>query len=164
MTVIADTGPIIALAKIGKLRLLASLFGNPICIPGWVYRELMARVGDEGDEIDTGLSDYIQVVDPTLDFSKLLNEHIRHLGKGERTSLLLAHQNMPESLLIMDDKAGRKSAKALAIPITGSVGVIIMAKRKNLIGSVGDCLITMRQYGYWLSDSIILEAKKKAGE
>lgn len=46
MRIVADTGPIIALAKIGKIFLLKSIAGE-VPIPPMVYKELFGKIGSE---------------------------------------------------------------------------------------------------------------------
>lgn len=60
MILVSDTGPIIALAKIKQLHLLQNLF-NEVQIPFMVYKELMAKTGDEGNEIDKAISEFITI-------------------------------------------------------------------------------------------------------
>ncbi len=44
MKIVADTGPIIGLAKIGKLYLLEKYVGE-VLIPPIVYKELLGKIG-----------------------------------------------------------------------------------------------------------------------
>lgn len=163
MKVIADTGPVIALAKVGQLQLLQLLFGN-VHIPFAVYKELMAQVGDESKAIDDGLKNFIKILEVNQNLPHQTSQSIQQMGKGEKEAILLAQPQAQNPLLIIDDKAGRNAAKQLGIPITGSVGVVIMAKNRGLIGNAGTILLAMRDAGYWLSDRIIIEAKKLANE
>ena len=52
MILVADTGPIIALAKVEKLELLKNLTWQTVCIPPRVHKELWAKVGPESDAIE----------------------------------------------------------------------------------------------------------------
>lgn len=67
-------------------------------------------------------------------------------------------------LLLLDDKAGRAAARRLNISITGTVGVLLLAREQGLIDSVGATLEDMRVKGYWLSEEVIDLAKFMAGE
>ena len=49
MTVVSNTGPLVALAKVNQLSLLRQLFGQ-ILIPLAVHRELLAKTGLESVE------------------------------------------------------------------------------------------------------------------
>jgi predicted nucleic acid-binding protein len=51
----ADTGPLVALAKINQLPLLAELFGD-IYVPPAVRRELLAKIGREAIYLDEAFS------------------------------------------------------------------------------------------------------------
>jgi predicted nucleic acid-binding protein len=67
-------------------------------------------------------------------------------------------------ILLIDDRAGRQVAENLKIRKTGLVGILIFAKRKGLIESVEPLLQELRTAGYWLSDEILLVARKLAEE
>jgi predicted nucleic acid-binding protein len=68
--IVSNTGPIIGLAKIGRLDLLQSLTGE-VLIPSSVHKELFGKTGAEATPIEVALSDFITVVpvniaDPSL--------------------------------------------------------------------------------------------------
>lgn len=67
-------------------------------------------------------------------------------------------------ILLIDDKAGRRVAKRLKIKTIGTMGVLIVAKKRGLIENVTNIITEMRENGYWLSDSIIETTKRLAGE
>jgi predicted nucleic acid-binding protein len=69
-----------------------------------------------------------------------------------------------EVILLIDDKAGRQAADKLNIPVTGVVGILLLAKRKGLIKNVAEIIEKIRNNGYWLSDEVINAAKLYAGE
>jgi predicted nucleic acid-binding protein len=85
------------------------------------------------------------------------------LGAGESSvlSFALAH---PEYRAIVDDAAARRCARTLGIKTLGTGGVMVLAKRRGLIDSVGDRLQRLRDEGLWLSDSVIELLKQQAGE
>lgn len=165
MAVISDTGPLIALAKIARLNLLEFLFGKIYVVPA-VYKELMAKAGKEGNEIDSAFKQFIKVVEMPTSL-KAIDPSLDELGIGEKQSIEYAYsdgRNGPH-LLIIDDKAGRRTAEKLGIPKLGTVGIVILAKKKGLIQQqVSETLEAMRENGYWLSDNIIGTAKLIAGE
>lgn len=162
MTVIADTGPIIALAKTDHLYLLKSFFGE-VTIPKAVYKELMAGFGQEQAAIDTALAGFIHVFQDELSVPQSIRNYIDNFGHGEKAVILLAY-NWQKVLVIMDDKSARNAAKSLDISVTGTVGLVLKAKSKGLIEHVTNTLLEMRSNGYWLSDNIIMEARKMANE
>ena len=86
-----------------------------------------------------------------------------NLGKGETAVLSLA-LTISESRILLDDYAARKCAKALNLQMLGTGGLLILAKRKNLISPVSEAIEKVRFSGLWLSDEIIKLIKEKAGE
>lgn len=163
MTIISDTGPIIALAKIQHLNLLKSLF-EKVYITPIVYKELMSKTGvEEEEEIEKALKEFITIKEieaspPEVEYT------LKEIGGGEKQSIELAYKSKSSAILLIDDKAGRQSAKRLNIPTTGTIGVLIIAKNKGLVENVTGILKLMREKGYWFSDEIIETAKKLTGE
>lgn len=60
MTVVSNTGPIVALAKADELRFLQALYGV-VLIPPAVHRELLTKVGPEAQRIDDALAGFLQI-------------------------------------------------------------------------------------------------------
>ncbi len=56
----------------------------------------------------------------------------RHLDAGGREAIQLA-ATCPDSLLLIDDSAGRFAAVSLGIPITGTLGILRSASLMNLV-------------------------------
>jgi len=52
----------------------------------------------------------------------------------------------------------------LNLEVTGTAGVLILAKQKGLIPSVRELLVQMREHGYWLSNELIETAVRLADE
>lgn len=162
MNVISDAGPLVALAKVNHLSLLESMF-DKVYITSFVYKELMATVGKEAQEIEKALNEFIFVSEESTS-SKEIENILRELGAGEKQSIEFAYTNKSNCILLMDDKAGRRDAQLLNIPLTGTIGILIIAKSKGLVENVARVLQDMREKGYWLSDEIIKIAKKAAYE
>jgi predicted nucleic acid-binding protein len=160
MTVVSDTGPLIALAKIDQLALLEQLFGQ-VVIPPAVHRELLAKSGPESVHLDDALLRFIEVahIPPLAPEVKIAT---MHLGPGEQQAVALAYER--KALLVIDDRLGRAAARRLGLAITGLVGVLVRAKEAELIPTVCSLLAEVRQQGYWLSDETLSIAVKLAGE
>jgi len=76
MKVVSNTGPLIGLAKINQLSLLKSMY-REVLIPPMVHKELWGKVGNESDQIDSALQDFINVAElknlnPVIDVAKRL--------------------------------------------------------------------------------------------
>jgi len=160
VTIVSNTGPLIALAKADLLHLLNALFGQ-VEIPLAVHRELLAKTGAEAERIDAAVGDYVVVTDPATPTPQVLKV-IHGLGPGEEKAIGLAFER--GTGLIIDDRLGRAAAKALGLIVTGTVGVLIEAKRADLIPAVRSPLEKMQAHGYYFSDALIDAAARLAGE
>jgi len=60
--------------------------------------------------------------------------------------------------VLMDDKAGRKMADNAGVPVIGTVGVLVLAKRKDLVPLVKLQLEKLAASGYFLGAEIIAAA------
>ncbi|HEX7585389.1 MAG TPA: DUF3368 domain-containing protein [Prolixibacteraceae bacterium] len=69
-----------------------------------------------------------------------------------------------ECLLIIDELKGRREAKLLGINFTGTVGILIVAKEKGLIGSIANIFNEIEETDFRISEAVIKEAKLKCGE
>jgi predicted nucleic acid-binding protein len=162
MKIVSDTGPIIGLAKIGKIFFLEH-FTDEVLIPPMVHKELLGKIGPESKEIDNALYSFIKTANLPQTEDKLQNI-ISELDEGEKQAITLAYAYSEDILLLMDDRAGREAASKLGIPITGLLGLLIRLKEKGFIQDIGSLIEELRQNGYWLSDDIVWLAKKLAGE
>ncbi len=158
-TVIADSSPLIVLLKSNLEDILPNLF-DEILIPESVSQEIFA--GDPNDLAIQKLPkiSWLNIV-PDAKSNPLTANY--NLGKGEISVINLALEKSL-SKVILDDFAARKCAKDLKVPFIGTGGLLILAKRENLISSVTDALKEVQKNGLWLSDSIIELIKQKAGE
>ncbi|NTU42857.1 MAG: DUF3368 domain-containing protein [Nitrospirales bacterium] len=79
--------------------------------------------------------------------------------------IALAKANLlPLLKTLFCDSAGRRAAGRLDIPVTGVVGILLLAKEKGLIHNVSEPIVEIRNNGYWLSQKVIEVAKQLAGE
>jgi predicted nucleic acid-binding protein len=65
----------------------------------------------------------------------------------------------------MDEARGRRVARDVyGLQVIGTGRVLIEAKRAGLIGQVEPLVSAIREFGYWLSDKIVAEILRQAGE
>ncbi len=90
-------------------------------------------------------------------------ELVEMLDPGEASSILysLDHNRIP---LLIDERRGKRIAKARGIPVIGTAGVLVKSKQANLIPLVKPLLIDMQAKGYWLSDPFIRMVAAMVGE
>ena len=101
----------------------------------------------------------VQVDDPELPPSILG----WNLGTGESTVLAWALSH-PGARAIIDDLHGRRCAEAIGIPLRGTVGLVLRARRAGMIASARDAFQRLRAGGMYLSDRIVLDVLREVGE
>lgn len=85
------------------------------------------------------------------------------LGPGE-TSVLSWAQSHAGCVAIIDDLAGRRCAEVLEIPLIGTLGLVLKAKRIGQISAARPLLAKLRKAGMYLSDRILEPALHMVGE
>jgi uncharacterized protein len=160
VSIVSDTGPLVALAKVDALPLLAPLF-TEVLIPTAVHGELMAKSGPEAARLQAALGNFIRVA-PVPAIPPEIQAATLNLGPGEREAMALAQNTA--ALLLIDERAGRRVARQLGLKIAGTVQVLLEAKRAGLIPEVKPLLLGMRSAGYYLSDSLLRTALADVGE
>ena len=161
MTLIFNASPVIVLAKAGLLAKFSAL-GSPSLIPQAVVDEVCntsdpmdpARVYLEGD------SHLLEHVD-TSPISPILAGW--NLGSGESAVISTANSR-PGSAAVLDDLAARRCAQAHGIPVTGTLGLVLLAKKRGLIAKAGTALEAIVHAGLYVSDRTMEEVRAKAGE
>ena len=160
--VVADTGPLIALARIGELDLLRRLYGR-VALPPAVQAELAIgsdRPGARALEaaLAAGWISVHSVSDPVP-----LRELSMLLGPGEAEAIALTEERRAR-LLLVDDARGRRTARRRGIPVAGVAGVLLAAKSRREIAAVGPILRKLSEAGYRLSPHLVTEVLAAAGE
>lgn len=79
------------------------------------------------------------------------------LGQGETAvlSYALAHRKW---VAVLDDGAARRCARSLAVNMTGTLAVVLLAKQYGLIDSAAQVLQDLRGAGFRLDDAVIRDA------
>jgi uncharacterized protein len=85
------------------------------------------------------------------------------LGAGEREAIVLA-QEIDAELLLMDELAGRRTATSLGLRVMGILGVLLWAKRQQLIPAVGPLLDQLIATGFYVDEELAERVRRTAGE
>ena len=160
--IVADAGPLIALARIGQLGLLQRLYGE-VLIPSAVLDELALGSGRPGaTALDAAIkSGWLteRRATPKSTLPKLTSL----LGRGEAEAIVLAMQKHPRFLLI-DDAKGREAARQQDIPIVGVAGVLVVAKTVGEVDGVKPILDDLANIGYRMSARLVSKIQSMANE
>lgn len=87
---------------------------------------------------------------------------IPELDAGECAAIGCALHH--RAALLVDDLAARRQASAMGLQVIGTLGVLVLAKRRGLIPLVGPVVNEMRAGGHYLSDSALQAVLQAAGE
>jgi predicted nucleic acid-binding protein len=159
-TVVSNTGPLIALAAADLLSALDRLF-EKVLVPTAIR-----------DEVDAGTRAAIRYeqmasqarcleVCATVVPPPLLTDV---LDAGESAVIQLAIER-DVRLVLMDERKGRKvAAEVFRLNVIGTLGLLLRAKRERIIPSLATPLSRVLAAGYYIHDSIVAEALRRAGE
>lgn len=160
MIVVADSAPLIALAKIGQFQLLRSVYGS-LGVPKAVNREVVSLGISRPGAAEVNEANWIQVF--TVRDQTAVALLRQQLDLGESEAITLAIQLGATSLLI-DEAKGRRIAQSQGIPVIGTIGTLLLAKQRSLIGEVTPLLNELQMSGFHMSSGLYLTAQKLAGE
>lgn len=164
--VIADAGPLIALARIDSLALLRGLFGR-VCITATVRDEILPAASSFPDAAllaRTLAEGWIEVADEPQNEWMPLNPGI-DAGEASAIHTACVWRDAGDAvLLVMDDSAGRLEAKSHGITPIGTAAVIGLAKTEGLIAAARPLLEQLAQSGYFIGPSVISAVLSDVGE
>lgn len=160
LRVIVNSTPLIALSNIHRLDLLKKLYGE-IFIPQAVFDEVTAKADSACIEIKNH-SDWIHVCSVKDQNEKRMYQAKLHAGEVE--VMILAQEEPKASLVILDDNAAKKTAKFLGLTVTGTLGVILKAKKLGFIENVTELMNSLIDNGFYVTPEIQKMVKKEAGE
>ena len=143
--VISNTSCLIVLDNIDMLGILKVLYGS-IIITKEVSEEFSKTIPDWIDVREVNDKKYLELMKNFVDL-------------GEASTIALAVE-VDNNITILDDLKGRKIAKKLNIKMTGTLGVIINAKKKNIISSTKEVLNKLKEAGFRISKEIENEILK----
>lgn len=149
--VIVNTTHLIALCHVGQLGLLERMYGE-ISIPQAVYRELSEKEDSIcKKQVDASLS-WIHV-------EKIENQMAKSMFKtqlhdGEVEVMILAKEKNAD-IVIIDDANAKKHAKYLKLPVTGTLGILIRAKREGYLPELKPVMQEMIDKNIYISEKLM---------
>jgi predicted nucleic acid-binding protein len=145
--VVTNTSPLLYLHRLGRLDLLASLYGRVI-VPTAVLDEMEEGRAHGHDVPSVGDAGWVTVARPR---SEDLLRLVTALGPGERAAIALAVER-PGALLLLDDRLARKHAAMLAIDLAGTLAVLLRAKESGHLQSVRPLVDRLEALGFRLGE------------
>lgn len=93
---------------------------------------------------------WLEIVDLTPPLSPLATWR---LGQGESEVLEYAYRS-PGTIAVLDDKAARRSAVALNIPVVGTLGLLLAARQSRLLPSLQVAVDRVKSCGLFVDDAV----------
>lgn len=159
---VADAGPLIALAKLELLHQLPVVFSR-LTIPHVVLLEATAQGRPGAAQILQFVGEHTSFVNiaPTAQ-SLLVDELQPLLDDGEVQAIHWAHElGCP---VFIDEQRGRKCATDHGIQVFGTSGFLVRCKQLGLIEVVVLPLRTLQKQGYFLSNELLARIARAANE
>ena len=161
MIVVSNSSPLIALARIGQLNLLASLFER-ILIPAEVRHEVTeAGRGHPGaDEVRSAA--WIEEAPKGWHRDPSLDRACQGLGAGERSAIVLA-QSLRADLILLDEARARRIAREAGLSITGCLGVLEAGARRGFVRDLRQAYIDLLRQGIRFDIKLLQESLARVG-
>ena len=148
MIVVADSSPLIAMGRIGRLEILHALFAE-LLVPNAVWQEVVEAAADKPGSVDIAAAPWIER--RTVKDSTWVNLLKHDLGPGEAEAIVLARETGADFVL-MDERLGRSAARNLGLKVVGLIGVLIEARKRGLITDAGEIAERLsNEAGFWIS-------------
>lgn len=129
--VVTNAGPLIYLALVSHQNLL-NQFYNRIVLPQAVYQEVVIQgAGQPGsDETHAAVASSryeVVTVSNHIAVEALLDE--LHVGEAEA---IVSARELGIKRVLLDDGAARRKAKAMGLEVTGTIGILLLARQAGL--------------------------------
>ena len=146
--IISDSTCLIALDRIGQLTLLKQLF-EQIYVPTAVHREFGKKVN------------WIKVT--SVHNPIAIKTLMIQIDAGESEVIALALE-MQDCVAILDDKKARRIAQDIGLKITGTVGLLLKAKKDGVIDKIKPLLDQLNEAGFHVGESLYQNVLRLAKE
>ena len=156
---VVNSSPLIVLAKISQIHLLIQLCSE-LVIPSGVLQEI--NCGEDNDPARIWLAEegvsWIRDIGEVAPVVAAWN-----LGIGESEVMSWVYQN-PGFEAILDDRAAKDAAMTLRIPVRGTLGVILLAKREGIVPAAKPLFEQLVQVGFRVSPELLKAALRLVDE
>ena len=151
MLVVSDTSPITVLLQTGLDHLLPELFQHVI-IPPAVRAELL--------QTHPILPGWLEVCALSSIPSAVRDAHL-DLGEPSHSHSHLNSTQMPSCSM---SKLGRRAALGLGLPVTGLLGILMLAKQTGHLPAIRPVILTLREkVGCWFAEPLVEQVLRAGG-
>src|SRR5688500_16296259 len=128
MSIVSDAGPILSFARANRLDLLRQVVGAMV-IPDAVYVDIVVQGAGKPGSMEVQAA--LWITREAVKNRSFVDQLPTYLHLGEREAIALAKEH--SASLLVDERAARRTASQLNIPIIGSLRVLKEAKDRGII-------------------------------
>jgi predicted nucleic acid-binding protein len=162
LRVVCNSSIVIGLSAIGQLDLLPKRFPEGIVLPSAVWREVVQEGGGRVGAKEVAAAEWITV--QAVSQQALVRTLQRILDDGEAEAIALAHE-IEADVVLLDERDARREAVRLGLPVLGTIGILVWAKRSQLLSSLKDALDALRtKAGFRVGPSLYDRVLRVVGE
>lgn len=154
----------IALSSIQQLSLLTQRFPDGILIPRVVWTEVVETGAGRAGAIEVAASLDVWLTIQDVENRTLVSVLQQDLDQGEAEAIALMLEQ-PSEALLLDEKKARQVARRMALPVLGTLGLLIWAKRQGVICNLQEQLDALQVVAQFrLGQQVYEEALRQVGE
>lgn len=156
--VVVNNTPLVAFWSLGRFDLFPALLGE-VWIPPAVHGEFLAA-DFALRQADLEKAPWLRVM-PLAEPRRALS--YVGLDRGEAEVLALAEEH-DARLVVIDERRARQLARRMGFDLTGTLGLLLLAKEEGLLTSVAESIAALEVAGLHLSRSLVERTLQIAGE
>ena len=158
--IISDASPLIALARVDGLGWLQALFNEVLITEAVLSEVLTGSFAASEARIEAAIAaGWLRAVQCQSNAPVLPD-----LDEGEAASIRLALALGGETLLLIDERAGRSVAQEFGLQLAGTAAVIGLAKQRGLIASARNVFAELHASDFRIAAAVIQTVLERCGE
>lgn len=158
---VADSGPLIALARLDLLGLPGRYFES-VLVTASVWEEVQRKPNaDEATRLSAAVErSLFRVIEDPENVPTSLSR--AGIDDGERSALALGIEL--GATLLMDDRRARRIALQLGRPIIGTLGLLLHAREEGFIPALRPLIERLQASGYFMPRDLVANVLASLGE
>lgn len=151
---VADSGPLIALARLDRLELPARYFES-VLVTATVWEEVTRKpnAAETPRLISALATELLKLVPEPENIPDVVLRHT--IDVGERGAIALALEL--NACILVDDRRARQLAVELGRPVVGTLGLLLRAREEGVIPHLRTLIEQLQSSGYYLPAGLVQE-------
>ena len=128
-------------------------------VPDAVIAEIRA-----GEADDPSASAGLSFAQPRRISNISLPDSVAHWDLGSGESQVIVNALQGSNWAVLDDRAARRCAARHQVPVVGSIGIVLRAKRSGLVPAAAPVIAQLKTAGMYASDEFVRALLASIGE